>query len=190
METASRAGNAAAGFARGRLASLAALAAAGTLLAACSSTPSATTTHAGGAGTVDIADIAPLTGSLAQLGQFTEGPCQGAVNVVNAAGGVLGHRLACDPIDDLGDPADAVANVSKALATNRNIVGVVGITSNTAATEVPIVNTAKITMVSQNGLSLYSKSRYTYFWRMTPPDLLGGVGMGLAAALLVRYLWS
>jgi ABC-type branched-subunit amino acid transport system substrate-binding protein len=182
METASRAGNAAAGFARGRLASLAALAAAGTLLAACSSTPSATTTHAGGAGTVDIADIAPLTGSLAQLGQFTEGPCQGAVNVVNAAGGVLGHRLACDPIDDLGDPADAVANVSKALATNRNIVGVVGITSNTAATEVPIVNTAKITMVSQNGLSLYSKSRYTYFWRMTPPDLLGGVGMALAAA--------
>ena len=102
--------------------------------------------------------------------------------MVNAAGGVLGHKLACYPIDDLGDPADAVANVSKALATNRKIVGAVGITSNTAATEVPIVSKAKITMVSQNGLSLYSKATDPYFWRMTPPDLLGGVGMGLAAA--------
>lgn len=129
----------------------------------------------------DIADIAPMTGSQAQLGQFTEGPCSGAVDVVNAAGGVLGHKLTCVTIDDLGDPADAVANVSKAFATNSHIVGVVGITSNTAATEVPIVNTAKITMVSQNGLSLYSKSSDQYFWRMTPPDLVAGVGMGLAA---------
>ncbi len=150
------------------------------VVAACGSSgssPSAGSSHS----TLNIADIAPLTGSLAQLGQFTEGPCQGAVNVINAAGGVLGHKLACDPIDDLGDPADAVANVSKALATSSGIVGAVGITSNTAATEVPIVNTAKITMVSQNGLSLYSNTTDTYFWRMTPPDLLAGVGMGLAA---------
>lgn len=157
------------------------IAVSGLVLAACGSSPS----NSGGKsshGTVDIADIAPLTGSLAQLGQFGEGPCYGAVAVVNAAGGVLGHKLACLPIDDLGDPADAVANVSKAFATHSNIVGVVGITSNTAATEVPIVNTAKKTMVTQNGLSLYNKTTDTYFWRMTPPDLLGGVGMGLAAA--------
>jgi branched-chain amino acid transport system substrate-binding protein len=157
------------------------IAVSGLVLAACGSSSNsagASSAH----GTIDMADIAPLTGSLAQLGQFSEGPCYGAVAVVNAAGGVLGHKLACFPIDDLGDPADAVANVSKAFATNSNIVGVVGITSNTAATEVPIVNTAKITMVSQNGLSLYSKTTDKYFWRMTPPDLLGGVGMGLAAA--------
>lgn len=157
------------------------LAAMALTLAACGSSGSSS----GGASphsTIKIADIAPLTGSLAQLGQFTEGPCQGAANVLNAAGGVLGHKVACYPIDDLGDPADAVANVSKALAATSNIVGTVGITSNTAATEVPIVNTAKITMVSQNGLSLYSNTTDTYFWRMTPPDLLGGVGMGLAAA--------
>lgn len=157
------------------------LACAALLIAACGSSPNSAGGAASG-GTVAIADISPLTGSLAQLGQFTEGPCYGAVSVVNAAGGVLGHKLACDPIDDLGDPADAVANVSKALATKTNIAGVVGITSNTAATEVPIVNKAKITMVSQNGLSLFNKTTDTYFWRMTPPDLLGGVGMGLAIA--------
>lgn len=157
------------------------LACAGLLLPACGSSPGSGTGSAHG-GKVDVADIVPLTGSLAQLGQFTEGPCYGAVAVVNAAGGVLGSKLACTPIDDLGDPADAVANVSKALATNTSIVGAVGITSNTAATEVPIVNKAKITMVSQNGLSLFSKTTDPYFWRMTPPDLLGGAGMGLAAA--------
>lgn len=168
----------------GRLYAAVALIAAGALaLAGCGSSNSSGGSSGSPSGsTVDIGDIAPLTGSLAQLGQFTEGPCYGAVAVINAAGGVLGHKLACFPIDDLGDPADAVANVSKALATNSNISGVVGITSNTAATEVPIVNTAKITMVSQNGLSLYSKNSDRYFWRMTPPDLLGGVGMGLAAA--------
>ena len=150
-------------------------------LAACGSSNSGGSSGASSHTPVDIADIAPMTGSQAQLGQFTEGPCTGAVDVVNAAGGVLGHKLDCVAVDDLGDPADAVANVSKALATNSHIVGVVGITSNTAATEVPIVNTAKITMVSQNGLSLYNKTTDQYFWRMTPPDLLGGVGMGLAA---------
>lgn len=152
------------------------------LVSACSSSPNTAAGSSSSGGIVGIADISPLTGSQAQLGQFTEGPCYGAADVVNAAGGVLGHKLACSPIDDLGDPADAVANVSKALATKRNIVGAVGITSNTAATEVPIVNKAKITMVSQNGLSLYNKTTDPYFWRMTPPDLLGGVGMGLAAA--------
>ncbi len=178
METASRATHRLR-IKRTPYATVALIAAAGLVLAACgsSSTPGSSS-HS----TVDIADIAPLTGSLAQLGLFTEGPCEGAVNVVNSAGGVLGHKLACSPVDDLGDPADAVANVSKALATNSSIAGAVGITSNTAATEVPILNTAKITMVSQNGLSLYTKTSDQYFWRMTPPDLLGGAGMGLAAA--------
>jgi branched-chain amino acid transport system substrate-binding protein len=160
---------------------LAAAAAAGVLVLAACGGSSGSNSGSGG-GTVSIGDIAPLSGSLAQLGQFSEGPCYGAVSVVNAAGGVLGHKLACDPIDDLGDPADAVANVSKAFASNGSIAGVVGITSNTAATEVPIVNTNKVTMVSQNGLSLFSKTTDPYFWRMTPPDIQGGVGMGLAAA--------
>jgi branched-chain amino acid transport system substrate-binding protein len=177
MEEASRASRRL-GLAGRPAAAVALIALCGLVLAACGGAGSSgSSSHS----TIDIADIAPLTGSLAQLGQFTEGPCSGAVDVVNGAGGVMGHKLACFPIDDLGDPADAVANVSKALATNSHVVGVVGITSNTAATEVPIVNTAKITMVSQNGLSLYSKTTDKYFWRMTPPDLLGGVGMGLAA---------
>lgn len=130
-------------------------------------------------GTLKIAAVAPLTGATATLGKLMEGPCTGAVDVVNRAGGVLGHKLVCFPVNDLGDPADAVANVSKALATTSSIVGAVGLTSATAATEVPILNSAKVTMVSQNGLSEFSTHHYTYFWRMTPPDLDGGAALGL-----------
>ncbi|HUZ39975.1 MAG TPA: ABC transporter substrate-binding protein [Acidimicrobiales bacterium] len=132
--------------------------------------------------TLDIADVISFSGPNSFLGAITIGPCDGAVNVINAAGGVLGHKLSCIKVDDLGDPADAVANVSKALATNRSIIGAIGVPSATAATEVPILNAAKITMVSQAGLSLFSNKYYKYFWRMTPPDVFGGVAMGLAAA--------
>ncbi|MGH3439693.1 MAG: ABC transporter substrate-binding protein, partial [Sciscionella sp.] len=132
-------------------------------------------------GTLKIAAIAPLSGATATLGKLLEGPCAGAVDVVNAAGGVLGHHLTCFPVNDLGDPADAVANVSKALATNKNIVGADGLTSATAATEVPILNSAKVTMISQNGLSIFTKHLYPYFWRMTSPDIDGGAALGLGA---------
>ncbi len=87
-------------------------------------------------------------------------------------------------MNDLGDPADAVANVSKALATTSGIGGAIGLTSATAATEVPILNSAKIPMVSQNGLSEFTTRFYPYLWRMTPPDRVGGASIGLAAARL------
>ncbi len=155
------------------------LALAGTLaLLACGLTASAA---GASSGVLKIAAIAPLSGATATLGKIMEGPCAGAVNVVNKAGGVLGHKLVCYPVNDLGDPADAVANVSKALATNSNIVGAIGLTSATAATEVPILNSAKVTMVSQNGLSEFTSHYYPYFWRMTPPDFDGGAALGLAA---------
>lgn len=141
----------------------------------------ATATAGASQSTLKIAAVAPLTGATATLGKFMEGPCAGAVAVVNKAGGVLGHKLVCYPVNDLGDPADAVANVSKALATNSNIVGAIGLTSATAATEVPILNSAKVTMVSQNGLSEFTKRPYEYFWRMTPPDFDGGTALGIAA---------
>ncbi len=132
-------------------------------------------------GVLKIAAIAPLSGATATLGKIMEGPCAGAVTVVNKAGGVLGHKLVCYPVNDLGDPADAVANVSRALATTSNIVGAIGLTSATAATEVPILNSAKVTMVSQNGLSEFTSHFYPYFWRMTPPDFDGGAALGLVA---------
>jgi len=131
--------------------------------------------------TLTIGVIAPFTGSQAQLGPIIGAPCSAAVHLINAHGGVLGHDLTCQQIDDYGDAADAVPNVSKALATNGSIVAVSGIDSNVAATVVPIVNNAKIPMFTSNGLAAFDTSTYPYFWRNTAPDLAGGAAMGLWA---------
>jgi branched-chain amino acid transport system substrate-binding protein len=138
---------------------------------------------AAGKSVINIADIAPLTGSQAQLGKFLSAPCYAATRVINGAGGVLGHPLGCVFVDDTGDAADAVPNVTKALATTANLEAAISIDSNVAATVVPIVNSAKIPMVSSNGLTIYDHtSAYPYFWRMTPADNAGGAAMGVLAA--------
>ena len=111
-----------------------------------------------------------MTGPAAEIGNLMSGACYAATLDVNKAGGVLGRKTSCDLIDDTGDPADAVPNVSRALATTGNLNMAVGLESNTAATTIPVVNSAHIPMVSTNGLVAYDKTSDTYFWRMTPSD--------------------
>ncbi len=130
---------------------------------------------------INFAVVAPMTGSMAMLGHFISDPCFAAVGAFNKAGGVLGHKAGCVLIDDTGDPADAVPNVTKGLSTSSNLVGVIGIDSNVAATVVPIINSAKLPMVSSNGLSFFLNHYYPYFWRMTPPDIAEGAATAIWA---------
>ena len=149
------------------------------LLAACgSSTSSGAAGGTGGTtgGTINIGVIGPMTGPAAEIGNLMSGACYAAALDVNKAGGVLGRKVSCDLVDDTGDPADAVPNVSKALATTSNLDMAVGLESNTAATTIPLVNNAHIPMVSTNGLVAYVKTHDTYFWRMTPSDDQNGAG--------------
>ena len=127
-------------------------------------------TSGGGGGTVNIGVIGPMTGSAAEIGNLMSGACYAAQLDVNKAGGPLGGKVNCKLVDDTGDPADAVPNVTRALATTSNLGMAVGLESNTAATTIPLVNNAHIPMVSTNGLVAYDKTKDSYFWRMTPSD--------------------
>ena len=145
------------------------------LIAACSSSSSSSTGASSSApavagGTINVGVIGPMTGPAAEIGNLMSGACYAAALDVNKAGGVLGRKVSCDLVDDTGDPADAVPNVTRALATTGNLDMAVGLESNTAATTIPIVNAARIPMVSTNGLVAYDKTADTYFWRMTPSD--------------------
>lgn len=143
------------------------------LIAACSTSSNSVagaSGQAGSGGTISVGVIGPMTGSAAEIGNLMTGACYAAELDVNKAGGVLGHQVSCDLVDDTGDPADAVPNVTRALATTSNLDMVVGLESNTAATTIPIVNDARIPMVSTNGLVAYDKTSDAYFWRMTPSD--------------------
>jgi branched-chain amino acid transport system substrate-binding protein len=160
------------------------VAAAALVLAACGSSGSGATSGggSGGGGAVNVGIIGPMTGPAAEIGNLMSGACYAAQLDVNAAGGVLGRKISCHPIDDTGDPADAVPNVSRALATVGNLDMAVGLESNTAATTIPLVNNAHIPMVSTNGLVAYDKTHDAYFWRMTPSDDQNGAAFVAWAA--------
>ena len=111
-----------------------------------------------------------FTGSDAPFGPETMAGCIPAVRLINAAGGVLGHKVRCSSTNTEGDPADAVPAIDKMLATSSGVVGVLGPSSDEASAVVPILNAASIPMFPVTGQPSFDKSTYQYFWRTLPAD--------------------
>ncbi len=132
-------------------------------------------------GPLSLGVIAPFTGPAAEFGTLLTAPCLAATDLINAAGGVMGHTVNCTSIDDTGDPADAVPNVTKAIATTTNLDFAIGLESNTAATTVPLVDQAKIPFFTTNGLTSFTKNNYKYYYRMTPGDDANGAAFAVWA---------
>jgi branched-chain amino acid transport system substrate-binding protein len=132
-------------------------------------------------GALSLGVIAPFTGPAAEFGTLLTAPCLAATDLINAGGGVLGHQVKCTSIDDTGDPADAVPNVTRAIATTPNFDFAIGLESNTAATTVPLVSNAKIPFFTTNGLTSFTKNNYPYYYRMTPGDDANGAAFAVWA---------
>jgi ABC-type branched-subunit amino acid transport system substrate-binding protein len=132
-------------------------------------------------GNITAGVIAPFTGPAAQFGKLLSAPCFAATDLINKAGGILGHQISCSAIDDTGDAADAVPNVTRAIATTTNLDMTVGLESNTAATTVPIVNAAKIPTITTNGLVAFTTNNLPYYWRLTPSDDANGAAFAVWA---------
>ncbi len=132
-------------------------------------------------GDVSVGVIAPFTGPAAEFGKLLSAPCIAATDLINAAGGVMSHKFNCVSVDDTGDPADAVPNVTKAIATTTNFDMAIGLESNTAATTVPLVNNAKIPFLTTNGLVAFTKNNYQYYYRLTPGDDANGAAFAVWA---------
>ncbi len=132
-------------------------------------------------GPLSIGVIAPFSGPAAEFGKLLGAPCFAATDLINAAGGVMGHTLNCVPIDDTGDPADAVPNVTRAIATTSNFDMAIGLESNTAATTVPLINNAKIPFFTTNGLAAFNTNSFGYYYRLTPGDDANGAAFAVWA---------
>ena len=118
-----------------------------------------------------IADVAPFTGTDAALGPTYLVSCDAATNAINAAGGVLGHKLDCKTVDTRGDPADAVPAVRQMYASTSNLALVIGCTSDEAASVVPIFAANKTVSFCMTGQSEFDHVKFPYFYRLVPPDL-------------------
>lgn len=157
------------------------------VLAACgsssSSSPSAGSSSAAGS-TLTVADVAPFSGPDAALGPTYLATCYGATSVINANGGVLGHKLTCKSVDTRGEPADAVPAVNQMFASTPNLALVIGCTSDEAASVVPVINAHKMVMFCMTGQSEFDSVHFPYFYRLVPPDLAESYAMVVIAQRL------
>jgi branched-chain amino acid transport system substrate-binding protein len=152
-----------------RVAAVAACAVAAVALAACGSTSSGS--GSSGSGPLTIADLAPFTGVDAALGPIYLASCFGATRAINNAGGVLGHTVNCKSVDTRGDPADAVPATRQMFASTSNLALVIGVTSDEAASVVPIINSNKTVVFGMTGQSEFDSTHFDYFYRLVAPDL-------------------
>jgi branched-chain amino acid transport system substrate-binding protein len=159
------------------LGGIAAATAATLALAACGSS--------GGAGgsTVEFAEIADFTGVSAATIPYVNASTLSAEYAVNAGGGILGKKLVNVPIDTKSDPADGLTALNRALATHQ-FVAADGPNTDTAPALVPILTRQHIMFVCPCGNPQYDHMTNPYFWRMVPPDPVGGETMSLYARRL------
>lgn len=155
-----------------------ALAVAGVLtLAACASGGGSSSSS----GPVALVQVGAYTGDQAFEAQFANSIDFPALYVVNKAGGVLGRQVSLVQVDTRSDPADALTNMEKTLATSSGIAGVLGPDSTSAATLVPLLNSKKLPMMVAAGEAAYDRSSYSYLWRDVPPDPANGKAIALWA---------
>jgi ABC-type branched-subunit amino acid transport system substrate-binding protein len=128
-------------------------------------------------GALVVGNFNPFSGGDADFGPEMVGGCAPAVRLINQAGGVLGHTMKCVAVDTRGDPADAVPAASKMLATTSNLVGVLGPSADEAQATVPVIDAAKVPMFADTGEAAFDRSKYAYFYRLTPADDVKGYAL-------------
>lgn len=136
---------------------------------------------ASSSGPVALVQVGAYTGDQAFEAQFANSIDFPALYVVNKAGGVLGRQVSLVQVDTRSDPADALTNMEKTLATSSGIAGILGPDSTSAATLVPLLNNKKLPMMVAAGEAAYDRSSYSYLWRDVPPDPANGKAIALWA---------
>lgn len=96
-----------------------------------------------------IGGIAPLTGDAAEYGIAVNNGVLMAIEEINAAGGILGKQIEYIPMDDKGDPTEAVNAYNKLM--QDGMVGLVG-----AVTSKPTIAVAQ--KAAQDGIPMISAS--------------------------------
>lgn len=130
-----------------------------------------------GSGDLLVGVIAPFTGADAGLGPAYYAACLAAAPSINNNGGVGGRQVKCQQFDTRGEPADAVPAANQMVASNKNLMAVIGCTSDEASTVVPIIDRAHIPMFCMTGQSEFNKTSFKYFHRLVPADIYDAYAM-------------
>jgi ABC-type branched-subunit amino acid transport system substrate-binding protein len=149
-------------------------------LAACGGSATTGSGSSSSGGTLNVGVIYPFTGDNAVQGAVGMAGCLAGTAPINAAGGVLGAKLACKGFDTKGDPADAVPAANQ-MMSSANPVMVIGASDDAVATN-PIVTAQHVTNFATIGDPHFDHQSNPYFWRISPSDALQGIALGYYAA--------
>jgi branched-chain amino acid transport system substrate-binding protein len=146
------------------------------LLASCNSSPSSS----GGNAPVHFDGQGEFTGIHIATGlPILEGDKAGTY-VVNQAGGILGHQLIMDVVDDVGDEADAVPAMNREISVNKPIF-IVGLTSDEIHGVQPIFDRHHLIDGWNGGDTHYDNNADKWLWRCNASDSQLGVAVAAEA---------
>jgi ABC-type branched-subunit amino acid transport system substrate-binding protein len=152
--------------------------AAAALLAACASS---STSGPGGvpSGPITYGVLSCFTGRLASLGQAMLQGAKVAEVQINAAGGVMGHKVTLVTGDTSCDVADGVTATNQMLT--KHVSGVIGPETQEINGVEPILRANHIVDEFQGGDTARDHQTDPYFFRDSPSDSQLGVAMALYA---------
>lgn len=126
--------------------------------------------------------FSPFSGANAFIGNtFNLPPVKMGVALINAAGGILGHKATVIPTDSGSDPTDAIPAMQRLLLQHSNVNGLLGTDSSNGPALAPVLNSHHIVTMSLAGTPSLDRSHYQYFWRLSSPDSLQGAAVAQAA---------
>jgi branched-chain amino acid transport system substrate-binding protein len=134
-----------------------------------------------------LGEVGSLTGSEAAFGISTRNGVELALEEVNAAGGVLGKKVAVRVYDDQSKPEEA-ASATKRLITQDRVVAVLGeVASSNSLAMAPIAQEAKVPMVSPSSTNPKVTQVGDYIFRVCFIDPFQGFVMAKYAHDELKY---
>jgi branched-chain amino acid transport system substrate-binding protein len=131
---------------------------------------------------IPIGFYGSLTGSTATFGQSGRNGATLALDEINAAGGVLGVKLALHVEDDRGEPAEAASAVSK-LISRDHVVGLLGeAASSRTLAAAPIAQKSEIPMITPSSTNPQVTLVGSYIFRVCFTDDFQGEMLARFAA--------
>jgi len=129
---------------------------------------------------IAIGILQAFTGVYAIDGAGAGAGTAAAVDAINRAGGVLGHKFEYFDANTFGDPADSVPALNQVIAVHH-VVGMIGPGGATIAADEPIMDRAQIPIMFEGGSTSFDSNTDPWLFRVEPSDDQEGAAIALYA---------
>lgn len=143
-----------------------------TALLTASSSPTSAAGTSIPSGPITFGAILPMSGSQASYGKAFSSAAKAAIRVVNSEGGIAGHKVSLNILDDSSDPSTAEAD-ARQLVSDHVVALVAGSFEPMLDEVTPITNAAKVPLIGPADVNMYANGKkwpYVYSDYIMPQD--------------------